>query len=256
MISPSTLIHVAFLLIFLVSNVTQANETVRITNGDGPPYLSKTLKHHGVASHIIVESFKSQKINVEWGFFPWKRAFKNAQNGTWDGSAIWSKNEPRLKSFYFSEPVIEAKGVIFHRKGMPFSWKDYDDLSKYTIGAATGYFYGDDFKKAEDDGLIKIYRVTKDVTNFKKLLKNRIDLVFVEEDVGLEILKTQFSPEQVAKITNSPNAYRSTTYHLILNKKTPSNENTIKAFNAGLRGLKNSGTLQHMLSESYSGFYK
>ncbi|OUR95971.1 hypothetical protein A9Q81_13335 [Gammaproteobacteria bacterium 42_54_T18] len=256
MIKSSTLIHITFLLFFLSSNSTQANETVRITNGEWPPYLSKALKHHGVASHIIVESFKPQKIDVEWVFFPWKRAFRNAQHGTWDGSAIWSKSEERLENFFYSEPVIEARGVIFHRKDMPFSWKNYSDLSKYKIGAATGYFYGDDFKKAEDNSVIQVSRVTKDATNFKKILTSRIDLVFVEEDVGLEILKTQFSSEQAAEITNAPKAYRSTTYHLILNKKNPTNELNIKAFNTGLKALRNSGALQKMLSNSYSGFYK
>jgi len=74
--------------------------------------------------------------------------------------------------------------------------------------------------------------------------------------VGLEILKTQFSSEQTAEITNAQKAYRSTTYHLILNKKNPNNERNIKAFNTGLEVLRNSGTLQKMLSDSYSGFYK
>ena len=51
-----------------------AEETIRITNGEWPPYMSKKLKHYGLASRITTEAFASQGVKVEYGFFPWARS--------------------------------------------------------------------------------------------------------------------------------------------------------------------------------------
>lgn len=244
------------LTFLLSSNQLIASETVRLTNGEWPPYLSKELKHYGLASHIISEAFKKSGVTVEWGFFPWKRAFKNAEEGSWDGSAIWSKNAERENSFLYSDTVIEAKGSFFHLKSLDFSWETYDDLSNYTIGAATGYFYGKDFEDAEKAGKIKVKRITKDSTNFKKLITNRVDLVVVENDVGYEIMNNIFTPEEAATITSAEKGYRYSTYHLIISKKIKNAQEIINAFNRGLEALRSSGELATMIENSQKGLYK
>ncbi|MEE9297196.1 MAG: amino acid ABC transporter substrate-binding protein, partial [Phycisphaerae bacterium] len=63
----------------------QTSKTIRLTNGEWQPYLSKDSPHHGFASHIVTEAFALVGVEVEYGFFPWKRSFKLAKEGTWDG---------------------------------------------------------------------------------------------------------------------------------------------------------------------------
>ncbi len=62
-------------LILLCGGVinVRAAETIRLTNGEWQPYLSKDAPHHGFASHIVTEAFALVGVEVEYGFFPWKR---------------------------------------------------------------------------------------------------------------------------------------------------------------------------------------
>lgn len=77
-------------LFFLsISLNVYAQESIRLTNGEWPPYLSKDLKHYGVASRIVTEAFDLEGIKVEYGFFPWERALELAKHGDWDGSLVW-----------------------------------------------------------------------------------------------------------------------------------------------------------------------
>lgn len=82
------LINILFGALFLFTSVVHGKDTIRITNGEWPPYLSKKLPHYGFASHLITEAFATVNVEVEYGFFPWKRAFRNAQEGTDRKSAL------------------------------------------------------------------------------------------------------------------------------------------------------------------------
>lgn len=243
-------------LSMLMSSWTYAASPVRLTNGEWPPYLSEKLAHYGFASHIVSEALKKNGMEVEWGFFPWKRAFIVAENGQWDGSVIWTHNEEREKNFIFSEPVVEGKDVVFHRKDKPIQWEKITDLAPYSIGATTGYFYGEEFDKAEKAGQITVNRTAKESNNFKKLIANRIDLVVASIDVGYEIMQGELTKEEMSQITHHPKATRMVSYHLIVSRKSKNAQAIIDAFNAGLKQLKDSGELAKMIQNSQQGKYK
>ena len=111
-----------------VGALAQTQDTIRLTNGEWPPFLSEHAPHHGFASHIITEAFALVGVEVEYGFFPWKRSFKLAKEGKWDGSAVWWENEERRKLFYFTDLVVPTKVVFFHLKSTEFDWTTYEDL--------------------------------------------------------------------------------------------------------------------------------
>ncbi len=72
------------LLIFISFYVQAlfATDVIRITNGEWAPYLSNKLPNKGFASHIVREAFAAVEIEVKYGFFPWKRSYKLAKEGT------------------------------------------------------------------------------------------------------------------------------------------------------------------------------
>jgi len=59
--------------IFSFSNVN-AEEKIRIATGEYEPFLSENLKHNGVGLRIIREAFALEGGEVEYGWYPWKRA--------------------------------------------------------------------------------------------------------------------------------------------------------------------------------------
>ena len=242
-------------LIHLLSH-TAVGETLRLTNGEWPPYLSKELKHYGVASHIVESAFKNVGISVKYGFFPWKRSFILAQRGKWDGSVIWSITKERKKNFYFSQPVAHDVNVFFYMKSKPFEWKKYSDLKGLIIGGTLSYYYGKEFTKNEKDGNIYVERSVKDETGFKKLLNRRIDLFVCNLDVGYHLINNMYPIETASLITNHAKPIVEAPLSLILSKKIDKNKRLIKLFNKGLQQLKDSGNYDAYYDSSRRGKYK
>ena len=96
----------------------------------------------------------------------------------------WFKTFEREVRFSFSAPVIEAKNVIFFKKGgklrKDLKWSSYEDLKPYRMGGVVGYWYEAGFHKA---GLSAEF-VRKDDQNIRKLDSGRIDGFITDEVVG------------------------------------------------------------------------
>jgi polar amino acid transport system substrate-binding protein len=230
-----------------------ALNTVRLTSGEWPPYLSENLPHFGLAARIVTEAFALKGIHVEYGYFPWARSLKLAQDGAWDGSLVWHRSPEREPDFYFSDPVVTGQNVFFHLKSKSFDWQEMKDLTGLYIGATIDYDYGEAFTQAEKAGVISVERVSSDEQNFKKLLAGRIDIFPLDLDVGLAMLRQNFTAEEIAQITYHPRPIESYPYSLILSKKVPRNQELIVLFNAGLQELIDSGKMQQFVEESRQG---
>ncbi|MCJ7433476.1 MAG: transporter substrate-binding domain-containing protein [Anaerolineales bacterium] len=228
--------------------------SIRLTSGEWPPFTSENLPHFGLASRIVTEAFALKGITVEYGYFPWARSLKLAQDGEWDGSLVWHKSPEREQDFYFSDPaVVTGQNVFFHLKSYDFDWKEMKDLAGLNIGATIDYDYGEAFMQAEKAGEINVDRVPTDEQNFKKMLLGRIDIFPLDLDVGLAMLHQNFSAEEIAQITYHSQPIESYPYSLILSKKVPRNAELIVLFNAGLKELIDSGKMQLFIDESRQG---
>ncbi|OIQ20453.1 MAG: hypothetical protein BM556_00495 [Bacteriovorax sp. MedPE-SWde] len=75
------------LFIFLTSLSDASGKTLVIATGEWPPYISKTEEKYGCVGKLIVDSFKTQGITVQYTFFPWKRAYELAKAGQFDATA-------------------------------------------------------------------------------------------------------------------------------------------------------------------------
>jgi polar amino acid transport system substrate-binding protein len=228
----------------------RAQRVVRLASGEWPPFLSQHLPHYGIASRIVTEAFAVQDIRVQYGFFPWRRSLRLAQSGEWDGTALWLKSEARMRDFYFSEPVMHAEYVFFHRKTMPFDWAQITDLVEHRIGISNDYFYGEEFERAVKDGLVNVESVPTDELNFRKLLGGRIDLFPMDRVAGNALLRERFTPEESGLLTFHPSPLYRDAMYLLLSRKRPQNRQLIRTFNAGLEKLRASGKLEAYLKEA------
>ena len=237
------------LLLLAVAFGAQA-QTVRLTNGEFPPYLTEEREGFGLASRIVSEAFAESGYKVEYGFFPWKRAYVLAEVGDWDGTVVWSWSAERAQDFVYSDPVVATKEVFFHLRSREFSWQEYADLKDLRIGATIGYFYGEAFKQAEDSGLIQVQRIATDYHNLRKLANNRIDLSLVELNVGLALLREQLPQYRDLIVANSREPSRVTTLHLLISKQKEGAEKLLADFNRGLLILRQNGRITALYEEA------
>lgn len=244
-----------FLGLFSISPGTRAGDTVRLTNGEWPPYLSEQFKHFGLASRIVTEAFALEGVKVEYGFFPWARSLKLAEDGEWAGSVVWRASEERAEKFYISDEVVPDKVVFFHLKRSPFDWKTVASLKGVGIGATLSYQYGPAFDAADAARQITVERAPNDETNMRKLLGERFQVFPVNVDVGYHMLHQLFNEEQIALFTHHPKPLTEEPLRLLLSKKVAGNEQRMNLFNRGLKRLRESGKIDQYTAESRSGLY-
>lgn len=238
---------------FNVFTHIDAQETIQLTSGEWPPYLSENLNGYGVVARIVTEAFAEVGITVDYGFFLWERAYNQAKAGRWDGSAIWLRNAEREKHFYYSDTVIENDVYFFHLKDYAFEWDRIEDLKGISIGGTDAYFYGGAFEAAENAGIIEVQRAARDQLNFRKLLRGRIQIFPINDVVGYYQIQQNFSSEQAKRFTYHPKPLYRRSLHLILSKKIEKNKRLITLFNQGLGRLKTNGKLELYKKELLKG---
>ncbi|MCP4136281.1 MAG: ABC transporter substrate-binding protein [bacterium] len=238
------------------SVVEGSENLIRITNGEWEPFLSEYCDEYGLASHIVSEAFKLEKIDIKWGFFPWKRSYEVAKMGAkWDASAVWWPTPEARNDFLISEPVVGTSFVFFHLKSSKFQWKSMKDLKGLTIGFTRGYDYGKEFMAALKKKQIKVETVSSDEQSIRMLLAGRIDLFPNDPIVGYSQIRNSLSPEKANLITNHPKKFGVNTLNLFISKKCKNGEFFLNKFNSGLKKLKSSGKIKLMYKDLDAGKY-
>ena len=231
------------ILVFVLMAVA-FSKTIVLANGEWKPYLSKDLKHFGVASRVVTEAFKEAGYTVKYKWYgnSWKRAYRDAKTGKTDGTLVWSCTPEREKEMIYSKSaIISGKtDVVFYLKSKKVNFDKVSDLYKYKIGGVLGYTYGSELDKAIKDGKIEMQRVNSDILNVKKLLKGRIDCFISSKAITKKLLEDNFTPDERSRITFSKKPTRVVTYHLLLNKN-PKNKAIMEAFDKGFEKLVNDG---------------
>jgi polar amino acid transport system substrate-binding protein len=254
-----------FFHIFLFSAAVYAEDTIRITNGEWPPYFSENLKHYGLDSRIVSESFAHEGIKVIYGFFPWTRSYLLSELGEWEGAIGWPYSKERENNHYYSaQPISEGEWVFFHRKDFPFDWDNKEDLKGARIGITLGDWGldGDDeVTKALKAGELKYEYAPEDHLNFLKLNAGRIDIFPQDINVGYAqinalVIDNRLSKEEASRIIHHPRPYRKMPLYLLLSKKHERNKQLIKLFNKGFAHLKKTGRYNQFIKESRQGDYQ
>jgi len=239
----------SIILFLLVStNIYAKEDIVTFTVGEWVPFTSQKDEKGRIAEEIVFEAMKLENITVKYRYVPWKRAFVEALRVDSDGTFPWYITQERQEDFYYSkEAMISTKTVFFHLKTLDLKWDTYADLNKYRVGGVLSFKTGGLLEK---EGVFVDYVVT-DTQNFKKLLKDRIDIAPASILVGLHIIKNTFKPE-IAKLFSYSNKEifsKSEKTYLLVSKKHPRGKELVDKFDRGILKMKKSGRYQEILNE-------
>lgn len=239
-------------LLFVLGSISETKvraETVLLGIGEYPPYHSKDLPGLGIYSRIVTAIFEAADVDVQFKFYPWKRALINAESGRVDGTALWEYNAEYEKRFHVSEAVVEISAHFFHLKTRSFDWETIDDLQGLRIGGLIGGYYGDEFQRAEELGEIEVDRVSTETQNLKKLLLGRIQALPISVESVQDILQKEGMIARSEELTYHPKPLYTVTVHLLLSKKVEKNSFIITKFNKALRELKRLGTIDRIMKD-------
>lgn len=222
--------------------------TIRISNGEWPPFMGEKIPHHGFVSRIVSEAFRLEGVEVEYEFYPWARAYHLARNGAVEASIGWYRTAEREQEFLFSEPVFVESQVFFFLKDKPLQWSRLEDLRGQSIGATLGYTYGKEFEQLENSKLLDVQRTGSDFQNLQKLLAGRVQAVVLSRAVGIRLVQTLRS-EQAQRIAFDSRPINSGPLHVIFPKSAARSAEWLIQFNRGLKKLKATGAVDRFASE-------
>lgn len=234
-------------LLFFTQTATGAKEVIRLSTGEWPPFISKSLENQGLITQLTQEAFANVGIDIQLGFFPWVRASELSKSGEWDGTIAFVRLKEREKIYYYSDVLYTGQYVFFHLKSYPLQWTDYKDLKDIIIATTRGYGgMGEQFIQAEKDGVINVLRLTSDTQSFHMLLSKRVQAVPSDLEVGYVYLRNLYGKD-AAKFTHHPRTIHKSEYHLVISKKHKKGPELIHKFNEGLKQLHKSGRYKEIV---------
>lgn len=180
----------SILMLFVLSQIMQAKE-VRLTSLEWPPYTGNALPDQGASAHVAKAAFAEMGYELKIDFYPWKRAISLATiDADYDGYFPEYYSKGIEQNFVFSRRMGDSPLGFMELKNQPIKWEKLEDLKSYVIGIVQRYVNTAKFDQMVAEEKLKADPVVNDVTNIKKILKNRLKLAVIDEYV-MKYLLTQ-----------------------------------------------------------------
>jgi len=241
--------RLAVLLVGLLLSPVSGAQTppIRIAVGEWPPYFSEEAEGYGTYAQIVTRAFELEGLEVQYGFFPWKRALLETQEGRWPVSAGWGKTDDREPYFYFCDPVLIQREQFFYSTDRPIdaeSWQDFEGLS---VGVIEGAALGDELDQLVADGSVSIYPQSTLEDLIEMLAVGHVDLVMGNENVAKDAISRAVSPQERSKFVALDSIDVQWDYRVIVSKMAEDGALLCERFNRGLKALRDSGEYDRLL---------
>lgn len=214
---------------------------------DYPPYINQA-NNAGVVTQIVTAAFAEEGIDVALEFQPWSKVEKLVDTSN-KLSFMWSKTAQRKQKWSYSEPVYINKQVLVIKKGSGVYWRRLDELRRYKLGVTSHHNYGERFENYRQ--YLDLTDSVSDYLSIKKLVRNKVDAVVVEELAGQQLIayfpeKTKAQLEVLAhQALDTSNSY------LVCSKNYAKCANYVRTFNRGLEKLKATSRYQEIITKGF-----
>ncbi len=123
-------------------------------------------------------------------------------------------------------------------------------MRDYRLGFTLGNYYSDELAVVQAAKKLKVDETSNDLSNLKKLLLGRIDLFPMGEEEGRFMLRTNFGPEEQARITSQTMSLRVVPLYLVVRRSHPQARELVEKFDRGYKQLADSGQLSKLIEDS------
>jgi polar amino acid transport system substrate-binding protein len=180
--------------LLLLSHMAVADE-VRLVTLEYPPYTTQSRANGGSMIELAKRAFAISGHTAIIEFRPWARAQQEMRQGKYDGILLLWPEEVTAAGLVASRPLAYSEMGFFVRKDAPLTFSTLEQLKGQRVGVARGYDYPDSIMNS---GIVPEEAVD-DLTNLRKLAAKRFNLVLLEHQVGLDLLRQH--PELQEKLT-------------------------------------------------------
>lgn len=238
------------ILCLLFASGAGASEIIRVVASEGLPPLM--WSDNGIPKGMAVELgkaiFKKAGFRIKVETCPWVRCQLMAEH---DGAYIvgFSKNEERLKKFFYSDVYMYDNVVIAVKKGKEFPFIKDEDLKGKRIGVQMGSSYGERFEKLKM--IFNPQNDSGDILRIKKIMAQRIDGgVFSLGRAGVDYA-LKLSGLESGELTVLPEAISRDPNFIGTGMKTPGAKEKLERINKAIKELKEDGTIDRIMKQKF-----
>ncbi|MFZ6816116.1 substrate-binding periplasmic protein [Undibacterium sp. Rencai35W] len=170
-----------------------ADDTVmRLASLEWSPYVGSQLRDEGLTASIVKVTARQIGIDTKISYAPWSRTVQvGGTDPAYAGYFPAFYTKERESSCYFSGILGRSIVGFAYLKKRPFDWLRLSDLQAYKIGIVQDYANGEEFDAMIKKGLLKTDTAPSDVSNLRKLLAQRIDVIVIDKNVLRQLLITE-----------------------------------------------------------------
>ena len=224
-------------------------DTLRIATGELPPYATQSRADQGLSLAIVRQALRREGLEVEFSFMPWGRAQEETKAGTWDATAAWGKRADRERDFLLSDNVLTEQWVVLHRSAINLDWQRPEDLTGLRVAAIKTYTYTPELLAMMADGRLRVDWSPDALASLRKLAAGRVDIVFLDRQVGCVLIDRYFTPAEALGIRAHPRLITDHfTSHVMLPRDKPESAERLLRINRGLAALRASGEWQALVN--------
>ncbi len=187
-------LHCLFILACLLATPLFAADKIvmQLASLEWAPYVGSHLPDEGLTAAIVKAAALQAGLDTHISYTPWSRAVQIGLNDPdYAGYFPAFYLKEREKTCYFSAPLGNSIVGFASLKERHFDWKKYADLKDLTIGVVQDYANGEEFDAQVKKEQLKLDVAPSDISNLRKLLARRVDLVVIGKDVLRQLLITE-----------------------------------------------------------------
>jgi polar amino acid transport system substrate-binding protein len=171
------------LILFCVSSTAFAENTIVVAINDTPPWkMMVDGKVEGVDINITNKLLSKLNIKPIYRMAPFKRCLQDLRHGEADIMGFLTYKDERTKFLKYFQPPYQGDVKIFYvRKGEKERLKQYEDLYRLKVGLIRGHKHYEPF---DSDPKIMKEQVSRDESNYKKIVAGRIDALIDNDTQG------------------------------------------------------------------------
>ena len=219
--------------------MSEEHDRLHLASLEWAPYVSQLMPDEGLVSAIVKAAAKESQLPVTISYFPWSRAVQaglDEEDFAGYFPAFYLKE--REKTCYFSNSLGNSTVGFASLKDAHFDWQNLLDLHAYKIGLVHDYANGEAFDALVKKHVLRTDSAPSDISNLRKLLAGRVDVIVIDKNVLRQLLITDSSlGKEKQNIIFHPKELTNFTMHICF-QRNPRGLRLQKAFNAGLNSVK------------------
>ncbi|MBP5856998.1 transporter substrate-binding domain-containing protein [Marivibrio halodurans] len=242
----------ALFLLTLAGHPALANEpkTVTIVTGNNYfPYTDESLPGGGLATQIVQRVFADLGFEAKFVFEAWEKGYADSREGRYIATFPYILSAERKKDFLFTSALFEVRPTIFWNVERNLRIIEMGDLTGKTLCIPEGWALDGYIEPMVMSGQIDRIRAVSMRACFQKLHDGDVDIVSADRRVGEQLAE---DVEARPWIKSRRFSTDSNSNHLMFTRRHPQAAAWVRAFDASLKKLQDSGELYALIKAYYT----